>query len=167
VESTRQQSPIQLPEDDDLAQDLAQLSTKEIVTVPKPSTSSTYVPVTTFPLLPLTNTHTNIGQQGQKELNISASTLFTGKKEQITQWLIAVRLYLEANNHVYISDKLQIFYALSRISDNGETKIWKENWQTTKMAPNAYRTFTAFCNEFKNAFTSVTSMDDAMRKLKV
>src|SRR6266508_2178491 len=79
---------------------------------------------------------------------------------------MAVKLYLKANNHVYISDKLQIFYILSRISGDRETGIWKENWQTVKMVVNAYGTFNAFCDKFKAAFTSVTSTDDAMRKLK-
>ncbi len=61
---------------------------------------------------------------------------------------------------------MQIFYALSRISDDGETGVWKENWQTAKIASGNFGTFAVFIQEFKEAFTSITSVDDTMKKLK-
>jgi len=107
-----------------------------------------------------------VGQQGQKELNIATLALFTGKKEQFNRWKQAVQIYLEANDYIYQNDRLKIFYALSRISDDGETGVWKENWQTAKIAAGNFGMLAAFLQEFKEAFTSVTSVDDAMRKLE-
>ncbi len=69
-----------------------------------------------------------MGQQGQAELNIAALALFTGKKEQLNRWKQAVQIYLEANDYIYQNDRLKIFSALSRISDDGKTGVWKENW---------------------------------------
>jgi len=167
AESTRQQSPIRTSENDDLAQDLAQLSTTELVPPPLSYISSTYIPVTTVQVPPPPiNTHPVMGQQEQKELNIAAPVLFTGKKEQFNRWVQAVQLFLEANDHIYRNDKLQIFYALSRILDGGETGVWKENWQTAKIAGGNFGTFAAFIQEFREALSSVTSADNAMRKLK-
>ena len=87
-----------------------------------------------------------MAQQGPapKELHIAAPTLFTGKKEQINRWIMAIKLYLEANDQIYHNDRLKIFYALSRISDEGETGIWKENWQTAKMNANNFGLLAGF-----------------------
>ncbi len=100
AESTRQQSSTRTSEDDNLAQDLVQHSTTELVPPPQPYISSTYISVTTFQVPP-PPINTLMGQQGQKELNIAAPVLFTGKKEQLNRWVQAIQLYLEANDHIY------------------------------------------------------------------
>ena len=100
--------------------------------------------------------------------------LFTGKREQLKQWKTAIMLYLGAHDIATLPNDFQVLFALSRISDDGNTGVWKENWlasvnvaQNRAQNPQAgYGTLQQLFTDITAAFTMTTSVQEALRKLK-
>jgi hypothetical protein len=58
------------------------------------------------------------------ELKLSPPKSFTGKREELDDFLLDIELYLEINDEIYNTDKKKIGYALSFMNE-GDAKAWK------------------------------------------
>ena len=83
-------------------------------------------------------------------------------------------LYLGAHDITTLPNDFQVLFALSRISDNGNAGVWKENWLASVNAAqncaqnlqNGYGTLQQLFTDIMAAFTTTTSVQEALRKLK-
>jgi len=83
-------------------------------------------------------------------------------------------LYLGAHDIANLTQYFQVLFALSRISDEGNAGVWKENWISTvdtvqnrrNNPQQGYGTLANLFAELTAAFTTTTSVQEAMHKVK-
>jgi hypothetical protein len=59
-----------------------------------------------------------------QELKLNQPKAFGGKRDELTEFVQDVQLYLAVNNDVYNTDKKKITFVLSSMSE-GDSKSWK------------------------------------------
>jgi hypothetical protein len=92
-------------------------------------------------------------RKGQ-ELKLNQPKAFSGKRDELDEFLQDIQLYLAVNDNVYDFDKKKIAYTLSFMSE-GDTKSWKGQYLHSATSPAGSITFgpwTQFMIDLKVAF---------------
>ena len=79
---------------------------------------------------------------------------FSGKNDNATCWLLAMKAYFRMNNHIYKDDKTVILIFLNKMS-KGRGAIFTEGWYiklVNKAIPDSEKTFKKLCTAFEEAF---------------
>ena len=102
------------------------------------------------------------------ELKLSPLKPFTGKREELNDFIQEVNLYLDINNEMYYTDKKKIGYLLSFMNSR-DAKSWKSQFLqsvTTNESTNL-GTWDAFIKKLKEAFKPYEAPGDALEELLV
>ena len=102
------------------------------------------------------------------ELKLSPPKPFTGKREELDDFIQEVNLYLDINDEMYYTDKKKIRYLLS-FMNSGDAKSWKSQFLrsvTTNERTNL-GTWDAFIKKLKEAFKPYDTPGDAVEELLV
>ena len=79
---------------------------------------------------------------------------FSGKNNDATQWLLAMKAYFGMNNEIYKDDKTVILVFLNKMS-KGRGSTFAEGWYLkliNEAIPNSEKTFRKLCAAFEEAF---------------
>jgi Domain of unknown function (DUF4939) len=63
----------------------------------------------------------------QKEFNINKPKDFDGDRKEIHSFLLDCKVYLQVNQHIYVTDASKVAFILSFMNEK-EAKRWKENY---------------------------------------
>ena len=100
------------------------------------------------------------------ELKLSPPKPFTGKREELDDFIQDVYLYLDVNGDTYNTDKKKIGYMLS-FMNSGDAKSWKAQFlrSSTKDDGLNLGTWPDFLKELKKAFEPYDTPGDALEEL--
>ena len=100
------------------------------------------------------------------ELKLSPPKLFTGKREELDNFIQDVYLYLDINSDTYNTDKKKIGYMLS-FMNSGDVKSWKAQFlrNSTKDTGLDLGTWANFLTKIKKAFELYDAPGDALEEL--
>ena len=103
------------------------------------------------------------------ELKATLPTDFSGKNEDATRWIKAMKAYFSLNTTLYSSDAAKIMTTLNKMS-GGRGALYAETWYD-KMAdntvPNAEKTFNKFIKDFESTFYPFNTKITAHNQLRV
>ncbi len=102
-----------------------------------------------------------------REIQLNAPPVFDGTRKKFTTFIQAVLLYTGINAHIFNTDKLQIGFTLSFLTEK-EAAQWRESWVRRNQTAGAivYPTWAIFLAELQNAFQPIDMVGDAMHKLE-
>ena len=124
---------------------------------------------------PLQNPDVNMNDNKPKEERPKATELklkqpasFSGKREELDDFLEDILLYLDVNDEVYYSDKKKIGFTLA-FMDKGDAKSWKTQFLKSCATDTGIDmgTWTAFLTKIKEDFKPYDAPGDALDELLV
>ena len=124
---------------------------------------------------PLENPDVNMNDNKPKEERPKATELklkqpasFSGKREELDNFLEDILLYLDVNDEVYYSDKKKIGFTLA-FMDKGDAKSWKTQFLKSCATDTGIDmgTWTAFLTKIKEDFKPYDAPGDALDELLV
>ena len=100
------------------------------------------------------------------ELKLSPPKAFTGKRDELNNFLQDVYLYLEVNDEIYNNNKKKIAYVLSFMND-GDVKSWKGQFLSDARKDSGLNlgTWDQFKKDLKAAFQPFDAPGDALEQL--
>ena len=120
---------------------------------------------------PNTDTTMTDGTKGKPkatELKLKQPASFSGKRDELDDFLEDILLYLDVNDEVYDNDKKKIGYTLT-FMDKGDAKSWKTQFLKSCATPTGVNTgmWTAFLTKIKSDFKPYDAPGDALEELLV
>ena len=99
------------------------------------------------------------------ELKLSPLKTFTGKREELDNFIQDIYLYLDVNSDTYNTEKKKIGYMLS-FMNSGNAKSWKAQFlrNLTKNTRLDLETWADFIAEIKKAFKPYNAPGDALEE---
>ena len=88
------------------------------------------------------------------ELKATLPLDFSGKEDDATHWIKAMKAYFTLNTTLYSSDAAKIMTTLNKMS-GGRGAPYAETWydrMTDTTVPNSEKTFDKFVNDFETTF---------------
>lgn len=118
----------------------------------------------TFAFPPVTTTPTTTGKAS--ELKLNQPKPFTGRRDEIDDFLQDITLYLEINDEIYETDKKKIGYALSFMNE-GDAKSWKTQFLRHAKGATGLNlgTWVQFQHDVQEAFAPYDAPGDALEEL--
>lgn len=141
-----------------LFRDLLATKKEQETTKPEPKTEINTMMAETSKM----NVDTDKGSK-TSELKLKTPMIFSGKQEELDEFLDSVELYLDINDEIYNTDKKKIGFALS-FMDEGDAKSWKSQFQHSKKTNGNLNlgTWSDFEKEIKKAFQPYDAPGDAL-----
>jgi hypothetical protein len=104
-------------------------------------------------------------KKGQ-ELKLNQPKVFSGKRNELDEFLQDIQLYLAVNDDVYDTDKKRIAYTLSFMSE-GDAKSWKGQFLRNATSPAGIDlgTWDQFQTDLEAAFKPYDAPGDALEDL--
>ena len=102
------------------------------------------------------------------ELKATLPSDFSGKNDDATRWIKAMKAYFTLNATLYSSDAARIMTTLNKMS-GGRGAPYAETWydrMTDNTVPNAEKTFDKFVNDFESTFYPFDSKITAHNQLR-
>ena len=97
------------------------------------------------------------------EFNAGLPEDFSGKNDDATHWLLAMKAYFIINEKVYTEDATTVLIFLNKLS-KGRDATFAEGWYmklANPVIPNSKKTFKKVCKAFKEAFVPKDLKDRA------
>ena len=100
------------------------------------------------------------------ELKLNQPKPFTGKRNEIDNFLQDVALYLEINDEIYNTDKKKIRYTLT-FMNKGDAKSWKAQFLRNAIADTGLDlgTWRDFVTKVQDAFAPYDAPGDALEEI--
>ena len=100
------------------------------------------------------------------ELKLNQPKPFTGKRDEVDDFLQDVSLYLDINDQIYDTDKKKIAYALTFMNE-GDAKSWKAAFLRNAKQPTGLNlgTWAKFQTDVEKAFAPYDAPGDALEEL--